>query len=129
MSKSYDSNGCWLYLVFILFLILDVLTGHINWSIKLGIPLLLVTNLVVAALIMIVRRSQHKGINLIAYAFLGAAFLCVGMEVILSFFKTGTFQLMWSLIVTGCIIPVVLVLLFVHFRLKRGRNLSKTFHI
>jgi hypothetical protein len=109
--------------------ILDVLTGGVRWSIKLGIPLLLAGNLIVAVLTIVVRRSKYKGINLIAYAFLGAALLCICVEGILSIFKTGAWHFEWSVIVAGCIVPVFIVLLFVHLRLKKGRSLEKTFHV
>lgn len=110
-------------------LILDELTGGLQWAVKLGMPLLFTSSLVIAALIAIIRQSKFKGINLIAYAFLGAALLCICTDGALSFFKTGSFHFTWSIIVFACAAPVVLVLLFVHFRLKRGRSLEKTFHV
>lgn len=110
-------------------LILDILTSGIRWSVKLGIPLLLAGNLVTVATIAVIRRSKHKGINVIAYVFLGAALICICVDAILSAFKTNLFHIEWSVIVASCIIPVVLVLLFVHFRLKKGRSLEKTFHV
>lgn len=108
---------------------LDALTADINWSFKLGIPILFEGNLLTAALIAVFRLSKYKGINLLAYAFLGAAMLCICIEGVLSYSKTKSFQLDWSVIDAGCIIPIVLLLLFTHFRLKKGRNLEKTFHI
>jgi hypothetical protein len=113
----------------IFLVLLDSLTGYIVWAIKLGIPLLFSCNLVVSALIAIFRMSKYKGINLVAYAFLGASLLSVCVEGILSFFKTGLVHLEWSVIVAGCIVPVVLVIFFVYFRLKKARSLEKTFHI
>jgi hypothetical protein len=108
---------------------LDALTGGIQWSAALGIPLLFASNGIVALLVIVIRRSKVKGLNLIGYTFLGAATLCVLTDGIISKFKTGLFQMKWSVIVTACTIPVVVVLLFVHFRLKRGRSLKKTFHL
>lgn len=113
-----------------LFMILiDALKGNTGWSFRLGIPLLLAGNIIAAALIAAIGTSKHKGINLLAYAFIAAALLCICIDGILSFFKSGSIQVRWSIIVAGSIIPVVLVLLFVYFRLKRGRSLEKTFHI
>jgi hypothetical protein len=109
--------------------LLDVLTGGINWSIGLGVPLLLVSNLVIFMLIVVIRRSRAKGINLIAYAFVGAALICISIEGVVSFFKNKFLEFQWSIIVGACIVPVVIVLLFVHFRLKKGRSLEKTFHV
>jgi uncharacterized membrane protein YvbJ len=110
-------------------LILDFLTAGIRWSIALGIPLLVTSNLVVFIFIAIIRKSKYKGINLIAYGFLGLALICIFIEGVLSHFSSRSIQLHWSIIVASCIIPVVIVLLFVHFRLKKGRSLEKTFHI
>ncbi|MCU7552643.1 DUF6320 domain-containing protein [Chitinophagaceae bacterium LB-8] len=110
-------------------LILDAIIGSFNWAIKLGIPLLLACNVVIATLLAAIQMSKHKGINLIAYSFIAAAFLCLCIEGTLSFFETNLFHLWWSLIVAACIFPIVVVLLFVHFRLRKGRSLHKTFHI
>lgn len=108
---------------------LDIITGGIQWSFTLGIPLLVASNAIIAILLIVIRRSKVKGINLIGYAFLGAATLCVLIDGITSVFKTGSFHAQWSILVTVCTIPVVCVLFFVHFRLKRGRHLKRTFHI
>lgn len=109
--------------------ILDALTAGIYWSIRLGIPLLLASNLIIGVLIILIRSSKYKGINLLAYAFLGASILCICIEGIISLFKESLIYFDWSVIVAFCIIPVVLVLLFVHFRLKKGQSLEKTFHV
>ena len=121
--------GCGFVLSSICMLLLDVFTDGIQWSVKLAIPLLFTGNIITMALIGIILKSRYKGINLIAYAFLGAAIQCIFIDGILSFFKTGIFQIQWSVIVTACTMPVVIVLLFVHFRLKKGQSLKKTFHI
>ena len=110
-------------------LTLDAITSGIDWSLKLGVPLLLAVNLIAAGFLVIIDISRYKGINLLAWAFLCAALLCMAIEGILSYYQTKTTHLTWSVIVGGCTIPVVLVLLFVHFRLRKGRSLEKTFHI
>jgi hypothetical protein len=111
------------------FLLLDALTGGITWAVKLAIPLLLSANVITIIYIRVARSARYKGINLVAYAFLGAALLCLCTEAITTFFMQGEWRLGWSLIVSACIAPVVLVLLFVHFRLRKGRDLERTFHI
>lgn len=109
--------------------LLDAFTGAMNWSVGLGIPLLFISNLVVMIFITVIRRSRYKGINLIAYGFVGSALICISIEGILSVFKKGHFNFLWSIIVSACIVPIVVVLLFVHFKLKKGRSLEKTFHV
>jgi hypothetical protein len=109
--------------------ILDLLTTGIQWSLRLGIPLLFASNLVAGILILIVQHSKYKGINLLAYGFLGAAVLCIAIEAIVSLFESNILIVTWSVIVASCILPVAVVLLVMHFRLKKGQSLEKTFHV
>ena len=118
-----------LTLSIILLFLFDLITDGINWSIKVGIPLIFAATFLAAILIKIIRHSKYKGINLIAYAFLGAAILCILIDGILYYYLRGIFHVDWSLLVVACTIPVVIVLFFVHFRMKKGRSLKKTFHI
>ena len=111
------------------FVLLDAYTGGIKWSIGMGIPLLVVSNITVLVMILVVRKTVYKGINLIAYGFIGATCLCVAIEGILVVYNTNRLLLHWSVLVAVCLLPVIAVLLFVHTRLKKGRSLEKTFHI
>lgn len=128
-KSIYIQMGISLILSALAVTILDAPDGTINWSTGIAIPLLLTLNLLVAAMVTIIRLSKHKGINLIAYGFLGVALQCLCIEGILSFYNTGVIKLHWSVIVSACIVPVIIVLLFLQFRLKRGKNLERTFHI
>ena len=109
--------------------LLDLATGEPRWAISLGIPILFFINAIVVGLMMIVKFTRERGVNLIAYFFLAAAILCVGIEITIDRYLDTYTKLVWSLIVSACVVPIATVLLFVHFRLKRGRNLKKTFHI
>lgn len=108
---------------------LDYFTAGIQWVFIPAIPLLFVTTIIVIIMLIIIDVSKHKGINLLAWGFLAAGLLCISIDAVLSYYKTKQISLHWSVIVAACIIPVVVVLLFVHFRLKKGRSLEKTFHI
>lgn len=110
-------------------LILDVVTGGIDWSTRLAVPLLFISTLITALFINIIQVAKYKGINLIAYAFLGAGILCMCIEGIISVYRSGSLAFNWGIIVSVCILPVSIVLLFVHFRLRKGQSLRKTFHV
>ena len=110
-------------------LVLDHLTGGRNWAFQLGIPLLFFANIILIGFLAAIRLAKQRGINLIAFAFLAAALLCLATEVIADLYIKDTIDLVWSLIVSACVILVAAVLLFMHYRLKKGRDLNKTFHI
>ncbi len=113
----------------VLIFVLDTITSGSNWALRLGIPLLFFANLVFAGLILVFRISRQRGINLIAYSFLAVSLLCVFVEAITDLYLFDNIRLTWSLIASACIIPVAAVLLFMHYRMKKGRYLNKTFHI
>jgi hypothetical protein len=121
------AGGC--FLSGVCFLILDMITGGISWAVRLAIPLLLGINVIVVLYIIVIRSARYKGINLIAYAFLGAALLCLYTEGIISHFKSGIWHLNWSVIASVCLVPVIMVMLFIHLRLRKARDLKRTFHI
>lgn len=113
---------------FFLFLV-DVITAEPYWALKLAVPILFVVSVVAALLSGIMRHSKYKGINLIAYTFLAAALICVFIDGIIAYNREEHVHLTWSIIVVMSTSMVAIVLLFTHFRLKKGRDLQKTFHL
>lgn len=109
--------------------LLDAFTGGKSWALRLGIPLLFFGNMLVIILLVVFRRALQRGINLLAYSFMAASLFCISVEVITDWYLMGDINLVWSLIVSACILPVSAVLLFMHHRMKIGRDLNKTFHI
>jgi hypothetical protein len=113
----------------LLILAFDQLTDGLKWSLQLGIPLLFFLNIVIASFLIIAKMLKQKGINLIAYAFLATALLCIFVEGTIDLYINVDINLVWSLIVCACVFPVVAILLYMHFRMKAGSDLGKTFHI
>jgi len=109
--------------------LVDMLTAGVQWVVSLGIPLLLSAN-VFAMLFMIVSHLvKKKGLNLIAYSFILLALYSVCIDGIISLHKTGNILLHWSVIVLACVLPVSFVLLFMHYRFGKNRDLERIFHI
>ncbi|MFW5761145.1 MAG: DUF6320 domain-containing protein [Cyclobacteriaceae bacterium] len=107
---------------------LDVINQTVDWSVQLGIPLLVALSLIFFLLYAIVRHIEEKGFNLIAYIFLGISVLIVAVQAIISLYK-NSLRLGWSLIVFFSILPIAVFLLYVHYKLRKGTNLKKFFHI
>ena len=54
----------------------------------------------------------------------------LGLEAVLNLHFSGVFRLSWSLVVFGCIVPLVGLLLYVQYRLKvTHSDLRKIFHL
>lgn len=112
-----------------LLLLLNLFTGEMNWGIKLGIPLLFGAYFVVYMLIILIKRSKNKGMNIIAYSLLAAGLLCIVTEAFISKYRIKDLHLEWSYIVMASVVPIAGLLLYLHFRLRRGRDLKRFFHI
>ncbi|MFD1140896.1 DUF6320 domain-containing protein [Larkinella insperata] len=113
----------------VVLLIRDSLGAEPAWGLKIAIPILGVGSLIATGLVIIIRKSTSKGINLFAYLLIGGGLFCISIESILSVHQHLSLNLEWSLIVMLSVLLVSIVLLFMHFRLKKGRSLAKTFHI
>jgi hypothetical protein len=112
-----------------LLMLFDSFSFQKGWGIQAGVPLLLLVYLSIMACTLLFRFATEQGINLIAAFFVVAGMLCAGIEIVLDHYLKGQFHMDWSLFVIISIVPIALVLLFVHYRLKKGRELRRLFHI
>lgn len=110
-------------------LLLDLVDKNISWSIHVGVPLLFAIWMVVFLVIAGTKYSREKGFNLIAIIFLAFAALALSAEGIISRYLDGKIQFSWSIIVLFSILPVAATLLYIHYKLKKGTDLRKFFHI
>ncbi|HEX5171876.1 MAG TPA: DUF6320 domain-containing protein [Cyclobacteriaceae bacterium] len=110
-----------------LLLILNLVLPQSDWLLRLGLPILGVINAITIALIAAINVSRHRGLNVIAYTCVAVGTLCISIELILSLY-TGNATLRWSVIVSACLLPVIVALLFMHHRIKRNPDLDKLFH-
>lgn len=112
-----------------LFMLFDVFSGDTGWEIKLGIPILLVAYLTVFGLFFLIRKAKQKGLNVIAYSMVAAGLLCICIEGIISIYFRSSVYLGWSLIVIVSVVLIAVLLLFIHYRLKKATDLKRFFHI
>lgn len=110
-------------------LVADNLTGGRSWALLLGVPLLFFSNLIFGVLLAVIHSAKQRGINLIAFSFIAAAVACLAIEAIVDLYTKDHIDLVWSLIVAACAFLVAVVLFFMHYRLKKGQDLNKTFHL
>jgi hypothetical protein len=73
--------------------------------------------------------ARFKGFNILAIIFLSVAGFCILLEIILDRYVKGVVDVHWSLLAAVSILPISLVLLFVHYRMKKGNKLESFFHV
>ncbi len=112
-----------------LFLILDTEYFDVKWSILLAIPVLTAIYISVSTMAFIIRHTKDQGINLIGYFFIITALFIIGLECCIDNYLTGKILLRWSLFVASSSFCISIMLLFVHHRLRKGRELKRLFHL
>jgi len=115
--------------VAILLVLLDIYAGNTGWGMQLGIPLLMAAYVVIYIYSVLIRRTERKGLNVLAYSLSVSGVLCVCIDGILSLYSGETLHFGWSLIVMVAVALISALLLYIHFRLKRGTDLKRFFHI
>ncbi len=112
-----------------LLVLLDMFNDNLGWGMKLGIPLLLAAYVIVFILIYLIRKAKHHGLNIIALSLIASGLLSLCTEGIISLYVQNRFHLEWSLIVMASVFMIAVLLLYIHYRLKKGTNLKRFFHI
>ncbi|MFO8129533.1 MAG: DUF6320 domain-containing protein [Bacteroidales bacterium] len=113
----------------VLLILIDLFNGSIGWGIKLGIPILLIAYLIIYGLILMIRKAREKELNLITYSLIASGLLSICVEGMISIYNDNILKLQWSLIVLISVMPVSLILLYIQYRMKKGTDLKRFFHI
>jgi hypothetical protein len=122
------ASGLMVTILITLFLADFIAPGR-KWFFPVGLPLTIAAGFVAGIVIILYRAAKFKGLNIIAATLVVLSGFCIITEIIMDKYLNGFVELRWSLIEAVSIIPVVLILFFYHYRLKKGSRLDSFFHI
>lgn len=112
-----------------LLLAIDILHGGLNWFLVPALPLVAFFFLLLGLVVSFVNHTSHKGLNIVAVASVAIGLYVMAIEISLGWMHGRHISLSWSVIVAASLLPFALILLYYHYRLKRGTNLRKFFHL
>lgn len=107
----------------------DLFSRPVDWFYGIGLPLTISLFISVSIITLLWKLAHFKGFNILAIAFLILSVFCIIAEVFIDKFLFNAVTIRWSLIVAVSIFPIALVLLFVHYRMKKGKRLDRYFHV
>jgi hypothetical protein len=113
----------------LLFFLFDLYAGETGWKTELGIAVLFVVYVTVFSLIYLILNAKQKGLNVIAWSLLATGILSVCTEAMISIYIYGRIITGWSLIVIVSAAIISLLLLYIHYRLRKATDLKRFFHI
>jgi hypothetical protein len=107
----------------------DLLNPPVDWFLGIGLPLTIALFIAVSIVMFLWKVAHFKGFNILAIAFLALSGFCIVSEVFIDKHLCNKVEIHWSAIVAVSILPIALVLLFVHYRMKKGKRLDSYFHV
>ena len=101
----------------------------VNWFYGIALPITIALFAAVSIVIVLYKVAHFKGFNILAFAFFVLSGFCIVSEVFIDKYLSKKVDIRWSAIVAVSILPIALVLLFVHYRMKKGKRLDSYFHV
>lgn len=107
--------------------VLDFIIPGRPWFVPLALPIALFAGVGVGILVL---RRNRAVLSNYALALTLIGLLLGVIEMAVSRYVTGTVRLSWSILTFGCLLPIVVLLLYLQHRVKhRGEELRKYFHV
>jgi hypothetical protein len=111
-------------------LALDLLTPGRPWALTLALPLTVLAGALAALVSAVAQAWRARFFAMLAAVLAGAGLFVPGLEAVVNLYSSGEFRLSWSLVVFGCLLPLVGLLLYVQYRLKATRDdIRRIFHM
>mgnify|MGYP001791482219 CR=1 FL=1 len=107
----------------------NLFSPPVNWFYGIALPVTIALFISVSIITILWKVAHFKGFNILAIAFLVLSGFCIVSEVFINKYLLKTVQIRWSAIVAASIFPIALVLLFIHYRMKKGKRLDSYFHV
>ncbi len=110
-------------------LVADALGPWRGWSLSIALPITLAASVSLAGTAFAIHATKRKGLNVAGHVLIGIGFLLVSIETTISLAVTGSIVLRWSLITSLALMPLALILYYIHSRLLKGADLRKFFRL
>ncbi|MFO7575304.1 MAG: hypothetical protein R6W67_09125 [Bacteroidales bacterium] len=113
----------------VMLILFNIFSSTINWFVPVAMPVTTVLFILAGIVVWISTVAKYKGFNVLALSLIAVNILCVTIEVFADLHINNVVSIRWSAVVSAGIIPVASVLMFLHYRLRRGRRLDSFFHV
>jgi hypothetical protein len=110
-------------------ILIDMFDKPIRWFVPIALPITVTFFVLIAVVMSIIKIAKYKGFNILAVILIAFCLWCLTSELFIDLAAFKSINIRWSAIVTAAFLPVSMVLLFMHYRLKRGRRLDSFFHV
>ncbi len=110
-------------------MIYDMLSPPMTWFMEIGLPVSLTFWILFGLFMVILRKLRWKGFNMLGYILIEISILCMVIDIFTDLYIRGSVLIDWSAITAATLVPLAGILFFMHYRMKRGKNLRSFFHV
>ena len=110
-------------------LLVDIASQRLPWFLQLGLPITACFYLILGILGVISPRINRRGLNIPAFFLIGLGIFTMGVEATIDWYIWKEVALSWSALAAISVSPVAVILLFVHYRLRKYVDLKRFFHL
>jgi len=122
-------SGALMIATLALLYIIDVLSTDVEWFLPIGLPVTISFFILSYLVLYLNSLSKYKGLNLLATIFIAIAIFLVLIETCIDLNSNNAVSLRWSVVASASLCILALILIFIHYRLKRGHSLGRLFHV
>jgi len=115
--------------ILLMLFLFDLFSPPVKWFLPIGLPVASFFFISVAVIVFLVKVLSFRGFSILGFSFLLLILFCITTEVFFDKYLFDQVDIRWSAIAGGAIFPISLILFFMHFRMKRGRQLDSFFHV
>jgi hypothetical protein len=114
----------------LLLALVDTVTTGRPWFLFPAAPLTLLLGILTSLIVALSRAARLSTLSTIAIALLAAGLMAIAVEASVTYFLADAAIVSWSMLSGACILPPVLMLLYLQRRLRRsGPEIRKRFHL
>lgn len=110
-------------------IIFDLLSPPLSWFVSIGLPVSLSFWILFSIFLFTVRKLSSRGFNVLAIVFIELSILCLCIELFTDLALKDKIVIDWSAISAATLVPIAGILFYMHYRMKRGKDLGSFFHI
>ena len=108
---------------------IGVLTGDTGWIPPIAVPIVLIAGALGSGVTILTRRTMRVGGNMAAWILQSMAFLAVCADILINSQLKGSLRPGWSIIAASTLLPISILLLYLHYRPSRQRKIRRYFHV
>jgi len=128
-SRLLLAELCTLIITAVMLFLFDLFGDGRQWFLPLALPLLVLLAAATFFTVLQIKRLKSRGLNVPGFVLMGTAIFCLGLDILINYNLHGRISATWSVIVTISVFPVILFMLFIHYRVRKGLNLKRFFHL